>query len=65
MSKTDQDSSRAPPQKEGRHQVMTSDDRALMIEWLSLTNVGREYCESLSDEELERIYNLNVPQRDE
>ncbi|WP_342473441.1 BH0509 family protein [Bacillus sp. FSL W8-1141] len=61
----DQDSSRAPPQKEGRHQVMTSDDRELMIEWLSLANVGRDYCENLSDEELERIYNLNVPQRDE
>ncbi|MGN7489443.1 BH0509 family protein [Bacillus altitudinis] len=44
---------------------MTSDDRALMIEWLSLTSVGRDYCEGLSDEELERIYNLNVPQRDE
>lgn len=44
---------------------MTSEDRALMIEWLSLANVGRDYCENLSDEELERIYNLNVPQRDE
>jgi len=44
---------------------MSSDDRALMIEWLSLKNIGLEYCESLSDEELERIYNLNVPQRDE
>ncbi|MBU8575706.1 BH0509 family protein [Bacillus pumilus] len=46
---------------------MTSDDRALMIEWLSLTNgaYGREHCEKLTDEELERIYNLNVPQRDE
>ncbi|WP_436918061.1 BH0509 family protein [Bacillus pumilus] len=44
---------------------MTKEDRALMIEWLSLTNVGRDYCEGLTDEELERIYNLNVPQRDE
>ena len=44
---------------------MSSDDRALMIEWLSLTNVGRDYCEGLSDEELEKIYNLNVPQRNE
>ncbi|WP_312887879.1 BH0509 family protein [Bacillus stratosphericus] len=42
-------------------------ERALMIEWLSLTNgaYGREYCEKLSDKELERIYNLNVPQRDD
>ncbi|MGZ9699383.1 BH0509 family protein [Bacillus safensis] len=46
---------------------MSSDDRALMIEWLSLANgaYGREHCEKLSNEELERIYNLNVPQRDE
>ncbi|BAT49697.1 uncharacterized protein BTUAT1_25630 [Bacillus altitudinis] len=44
---------------------MTSDERELMIEWLSLTNVGHEYCEKLSDKELERIYELNVPQRDE
>ncbi|MGE6628980.1 BH0509 family protein [Bacillus sp. NPDC077027] len=46
---------------------MTAEEREHLIEWLSLTNgaYGRKYCESLADEELERIYNLNVPQRDE
>ncbi|MGX9291036.1 BH0509 family protein [Bacillus sp. A015] len=46
---------------------MTVEEREFLIEWLSLTNgaYGREYCEKLTDDELERIYNLNVPQRDE
>ncbi|WP_324657350.1 BH0509 family protein [Bacillus altitudinis] len=46
---------------------MTTSEREFLIEWLSLKNgaYGREHCEKLTDEELERIYNLNVPQRDE